>query len=135
PRGDRCRPPDRRGDSSACGAAAYGRPARGIGVALDCSRRRGFNAGMTPQDAYAALIRESKEISLLGSAGSVLHWDEETHLPAKGSAHRANQASLIARLAHEQFTSPRVGEMLAAAESSDLVGDAESDAGANVREL
>ena len=40
----------------------------------------------------------------------------------------------MARLRHERFTSPRVGELLAKVESSDLVRDPESDAGANVRE-
>ena len=87
------------------------------------------------RDTYAALIRAMKEISLLGSTGSVLHWDEQTHLPPKGAEHRGNQVSLIARMTHEQFTSPRTGQMLAAVESSDLVKEAESDPAANVRDL
>jgi carboxypeptidase Taq len=84
---------------------------------------------------YAGLITAVKEISLLGSTGSVLHWDEQTQLPTKGHEHRANQVSLIARLTHEQFTSPKVGEMLAALEQSNLVKDPDSDAAVNAREI
>ena len=87
---------------------------------------------MTPQDAYNKLIKDCKEISLLGSAASVLHWDQEVHLPAKGHEHRSNQVSLIARMTHEQFTSPKIGEMLSSAESSKML---DADASVNVREL
>src|SRR5688500_9192873 len=84
---------------------------------------------------YGELIAAIREVALLGSAGSVLHWDEQTHLPPKGAEHRANQVSLIARMTHEQFTTARVGEMIAAVEQSDLVEDADSDAAVNAREL
>ena len=86
-------------------------------------------------DTYTSLITTIREIALLGSAGSVLHWDEQTQMPPKGAEHRADQASLIARLTHQQFTSPKVGEMIAAVEQSDLVKDTDSDAAVNAREL
>src|SRR5436190_2150808 len=86
-------------------------------------------------EAYNALIKEVREIALLGSINSLLGWDEHVNLPHAGAPHRAEQVSLIARLHHERFTSPRVGELLAQVESSNLVGDPESDAGANAREL
>ena len=84
---------------------------------------------------YADLIAAVKEISLLGSSASVLHWDQETYMPPRGSEHRGNQVSLLARLAHEQFTAPRIGELLGDVESSDLVKDPDGDAAVNVREL
>src|SRR5438034_2431957 len=87
-------------------------------------------------DTYADLITAIKEISLLSSAASVLHWDEETHMPPKAAEHRANQASLLARMTHEQFTSPKVGEMLAGVEQSDAAkGEPEGDVAVNAREL
>ena len=86
-------------------------------------------------ETYDALIKEVREIALLGSINSLLGWDEHVNLPQAGAPHRAEQVSLIARLHHERFTSPRVGELLAKVESSDLARDAESDAGANAREL
>src|SRR5687767_7064945 len=85
--------------------------------------------------AYAGLITAVKEISLLRTCASVLHWDKETYMPPKGAETRADQVSLLARLTHEQFTAPRIGEMIARVEQSDLVKDAESDAAVNAREL
>ncbi len=89
----------------------------------------------SPNDLYTGLITTIREISLLASAGSVLHWDQETYLPGKGAEHRADQVSLIARMSHEQFTSPKIGETLSAIESSPLVKDPISDAAVNIREL
>jgi len=84
--------------------------------------------------AYQSLIVELREISLLGSVNSVLGWDERTQLPPKGTEHRAAQSSLLARMVHERFTSPRIDEQLHEVERSALVHDPESDAAANVRE-
>src|SRR5688572_13524568 len=85
--------------------------------------------------AYGSLITTVKEISLLGTSASVLHWDQETYMPPKGAENRGNQVSLLARLAHEQFTDRKIGEMLGEVEISALVKDFESDAAVNVREL
>ena len=71
---------------------------------------RRFNA---PHDArfqtYESLVAELREIALLGSVCSVLGWDEQTHMPAAGAGLRANQASLLARMVHERFTSRASG--------------------------
>src|SRR5205823_13924022 len=88
-----------------------------------------------PRQTYTDLITAVKEIALLASAGSILGWDQETHLPAKGHEFRSDQVSLIARMTHEQFTSPKIGEMLGVVESSDLVKEKESDPAVNAREL
>ncbi|HEY2585822.1 MAG TPA: carboxypeptidase M32 [Tepidisphaeraceae bacterium] len=86
------------------------------------------------QTAYDALVRELREISLLGSVNSLLGWDERTQMPPKGTEHRAAQSSLLARMVHERFTSPRIDEWLNAVEASDVVKGPESDAAVNVRE-
>jgi carboxypeptidase Taq len=86
-------------------------------------------------DSYEELIRRVREVSLLNSCSSVLGWDERTQLPRRGSAHRAEQMALLARLAHEAFTAPAVGEWLAAVEGSPLVRDQGSDVAVNVREI
>src|SRR2546423_1895716 len=87
-----------------------------------------------PNQTYASFLTELREISLLGSVGSVLGWDERVNLPVKGTEHRGSQMALLSRMVHERFTSPRIGEMLAAIEGSDLVKDADSDAAVDVRE-
>src|SRR5438094_416506 len=51
--------------------------------------------------AYDELIRRLKDHGVLASCAGVLGWDERTYLPRKGSAHRAEQMALLARLAHE----------------------------------
>lgn len=83
-------------------------------------------------NAYPELARELREIALLGSVGSLLDWDERTQLPPKGGEHRAAQASLIARLVHERFTAPKVGDLLRAA--ADVNATADSDVAVTVRE-
>ncbi len=90
---------------------------------------------MNRKQSYGDLIRRVKEYNLLASCGSVLAWDERTYMPRKGSAHRAEQMALIARMAHEMATSPEIGRLLEEVEKSDLIRDKESDAAVNVREI
>jgi carboxypeptidase Taq len=90
---------------------------------------------MTPADAYAELIRRSKELGVLNSCAAVLGWDQQTYMPAKGAGLRGEQMAFLAALSHQKLTDPKVGEVLAAVEASELVKDSESDAAANTREL
>jgi carboxypeptidase Taq len=85
--------------------------------------------------AYTELLRRVREGALLESCASVLGWDERTYMPRQGSAHRAEQMGLLARLTHEMLTAPVIGELLAVVEASSLVRDAHSDAAANIREI
>lgn len=86
---------------------------------------------MTSSHPYQSLLSRLKEYSLLASCGSVLGWDERTYMPRQGSAHRAEQMALLARLTHEMLTAPAIGDLLAELESKSLDGDA----AANVREI
>jgi carboxypeptidase Taq len=90
---------------------------------------------MDPNQAYTELIRRIKDYSLLGSCASVLGWDERTYMPHQGSAHRAEQMALLARLTHEMLTAPEIGARLSEVEQSQLVRDPESDLAVNVREI
>src|SRR5438128_10090474 len=81
-------------------------------------------------DAYAELIHRWKEAGLLGSCAAVLGWDERTYMPRNGSAHRAEQLALLARLGHERVTDPKIGELIASVEGQRL----DPDPAANVRE-
>src|SRR5262249_31510679 len=88
----------------------------------------------TAEQAYAELIQRFKEYSLLGSCSSVLGWDERTYMPREGAVHRAEQMALLARLAHETLTAPRIGRLLSELEKSAPVEDADS-ASVNIREI
>ncbi len=89
---------------------------------------------MSPNENYKELVERSKKISLLYSCASVLGWDERTYMPRGGSHHRADQLSLISGLGHEQFTDPRIGELLSELEQSDLMKDEYSPEAVNIRE-
>jgi carboxypeptidase Taq len=90
---------------------------------------------MSPQSAYEELIRRVHDVGVLGSCTGLIGWDERTYMPRAGASHRGEQMALLARLGHEMITDPRIGELLAAVEGSNLVTDLASDAGANVREI
>jgi carboxypeptidase Taq len=90
---------------------------------------------MEPTKAYSELLRRVRESALLESCAGLLGWDERTYMPHRGSAHRAEQMALLARLTHEMFTAPRIGELLAEVESSPLVREGDGAAAANVREI
>ncbi len=86
------------------------------------------------QKTYDALVEKLKEISVWGSVSAVLGWDERTCMPDAGAPLRSEQSSLLAKMIHERFTSPRIGEMLGKLEGSALVAEALSDSAVNVRE-
>src|SRR5260370_27211051 len=89
----------------------------------------------TPEQAYAELIRRVREAAVLNSCAGLLGWDERTYMPMQGSAHRAEQMALLARLSHEMMTAPVLGELLGEIERSPLTREADGEASANVREI
>lgn len=90
---------------------------------------------MTPDQAYAELIRLSRDETVLASCLEVLEWDEEVCMPRGGVEHRAEQMALLAGLVHDRATHPRYDELLSTVEASSLVSDADSPPAVNVREL
>jgi carboxypeptidase Taq len=90
---------------------------------------------MRADQAYTELMRLSREETILGSCSDLLEWDEEVFMPPGGVEHRAEQLALLAGILHEKGCDPRVDELLAIVEQSDLVRDPGSDAAVNVREL
>jgi carboxypeptidase Taq len=69
----------------------------------------------------------------LGAAGSVLSWDQQTHMPPGGGRARAEQLSTLRRLTHEMFTASKTRELLEAAEAEAGSLDPDSDEAATVR--
>ncbi|WP_193214704.1 carboxypeptidase M32 [Luteolibacter marinus] len=59
----------------------------------------------------------ARERAVVASAASVIGWDQETYLPGKAYAWRADQISWLSKRAHELATSQAYGEALAAAEA------------------
>jgi carboxypeptidase Taq len=69
--------------------------------------------GPARQDVWQALRAVLADVWDLEQAAAVLAWDRQVNMPAEGGAARTEQEATLARLAHERFTSPVVGELLA----------------------
>ena len=80
---------------------------------------------------YQELVALNKEISLLESTVSCLGWDQETYLPKKSQAHRANQLSYLSGKIHAISTGKKFQTKLEAAEQAGSNNLTES---ANLRE-
>ncbi len=89
---------------------------------------------MTPEAAYQEIVVRSREVAILNSCSALLGWDEQTYMPRAGAGHRGEQMALLAGLAHERATDPRLGDLLASVESSARYADADLLEAANLRE-
>lgn len=85
-------------------------------------------------ELYAELAALLSGAEMLGSCVAVLSWDEQTYLPSGGAEHRANQLALLAGLAHDRRTQPRIGELLGEFVTAADLGEPDGDLAANVRE-
>ena len=82
-------------------------------------------------DDYRQLKKHFHETGYLHRAISLLDWDHETYLPAKGVPFRADQQAFLSRLAHERLTSNRVADLIASCESNSTAMNATQQA--NIR--
>src|SRR5277367_5208056 len=67
-------------------------------------------------NAYESLQQRFREITGYSSAASLLSWDQETYMPAKAGAYRAEQLGQLAGLCHRLGTSTDIGDWLASCE-------------------
>lgn len=73
-------------------------------------------------------VRElDRRMVLLRQSAELLHWDQETYMPAAGDAGRSEQIALLESLAHNELSSPALGELLGQAGASDDVSIRPSD--------
>ena len=66
------------------------------------------------------------EIEDLNTAAGVLHWDQQTMMPARGAEQRAEALGTLARISHEMFVAAETGRLLEAA-ALEVGDDGESD--------
>lgn len=67
--------------------------------------------------AYDQLIAYLKELDHLGAAARLLQWDQETGMPPKGEATRADIQSTFARVLHEKAVSTQLADLVSAAQA------------------
>jgi carboxypeptidase Taq len=83
---------------------------------------------------YAELLKLLREAATFSSVAELLAWDQETTMPPRAGAFRAEAKGLISATAHRRATDPRVGELIAACEAdAEISGD--PLAAANLREI
>ncbi len=83
-------------------------------------------------NAMTRLLERSKELALLNSISALLHWDQETFLPRKGAAWRAEQLAHLAGLSHRLWGIEEVGVWLS--ECEEFGYPEGSDEAVNLRE-
>jgi carboxypeptidase Taq len=62
--------------------------------------------------AYKKLLKRTKDLIVLQSAESIIHWDMETMMPPKAVEQRSQQLALLGRIKHKMSTSPQTGTLL-----------------------
>ena len=70
---------------------------------------------MTPYEELEARFRE---LSHLGHAGAILHWDEASMMPPGGGEARGESMALLAAIGHQRLTDPELGGLLDQAEDA-----------------
>src|SRR5256712_11429547 len=73
--------------------------------------------GTQTSQAIQALKAHLATVADLRATAAVLRWDQETYMPARGAAGRAEQLGTLTRLSHDLFVSSRTRELLVAAEA------------------
>jgi carboxypeptidase Taq len=77
---------------------------------------------------YKKLLTRTKDLIVLSSAQSVIHWDMETMMPPKAVEQRSQQLALLSRISHKMSTAPEIGKRLNAILTSsqyDALGEVE----------
>lgn len=70
-----------------------------------------------PRAAYVELTARLREAATLASSRATLGWDQETMMPPKAAAFRADELALLSTLEHARITDPRIAELIAACEA------------------
>src|SRR5207302_2726000 len=74
------------------------------------------------RDLMAGAVEELREwmgqLADLRSAAQVLEWDQQTMMPARGAASRAEVLATLHGVSHEKFVSARTGSLLDAAQAT-----------------
>lgn len=80
---------------------------------------------------YKKLVKRFRDVAYLASTAELLSWDQETCMPPKALAFRADQLAHIGGAVHRLSTAKVVGDAIKACEDHGF--DPESDEAANVR--
>ncbi len=91
------------------------------------------NITMNLNDKLHGLKKRLGEVEDLHRASAVLGWDQQTYMPLRGTAARAEQLATLDKLAHELFTADAIGDLLYKFEEHAAKLDYESDEASLIR--
>jgi carboxypeptidase Taq len=80
--------------------------------AVQATQLQEVNPLKTENETLNTLQARLVEVDDLQSAAALLEWDQETLMPAGGTAARGRQMATLRRLAHEKLTDPEIGRLL-----------------------
>ena len=84
---------------------------------------------------YQDFIQHVRDIYCLGTASSLLRWEQEISMPKKGLENRARQCELLSGIIHDRMTQPQIGEMLCKLYEPKVWESLTGEEQANVREM
>jgi carboxypeptidase Taq len=61
---------------------------------------------------YNKLLYKIKDVTVLGTAQGIIHWDMETMMPPGAVEQRSEQLALMSRIYHKFATDPEIGKLL-----------------------
>ncbi len=61
---------------------------------------------------YNKLMAKAKDLTILQTVGSIVHWDMETKMPPKGINLRSQQLAMLSQIEHRMGTAPKIGTLL-----------------------
>ncbi|ADB53688.1 carboxypeptidase M32 [Conexibacter woesei] len=86
--------------------------------------------------ALQELRQRLAEIDDLGNAAGLLSWDQQTMMPERANAQRAEQLGTLSGIVHDRFTDPAIGRLLGELEGEEEAlrsADPDSDDAALIR--
>ena len=92
-------------------------------------------AGSPDAADFAAACSHARQVAVLGTVESLLHWDEQTMLPPQGGGFRADQVAAMAAVVHARKIDPAQGERLGRLAESDLASAGPPPVQATIRLL
>lgn len=66
----------------------------------------------TLKSSYDKLMAKARDVIVLGSVESIVHWDMETKMPPKAINLRSQQLALLSQIAHRMSTDPEIETLL-----------------------
>lgn len=66
--------------------------------------------------SYDKLMEKAKDVIVLGSTASIVHWDMETKMPPKAVNLRSQQLGMLSQIGHRMSTDPEIETLLSKVE-------------------